>query len=86
MGNYDFWTQTNNSENFKKDLIMKTTGDIWEDIGSLAEEDLFHVITKLYELYEKQLVNRPDDVAAKQFFNNLDTIINQVNMCNLNRR
>ena len=65
---------------------MKTTNDIWEDIGSLAEEDLFHLITKLYGVYEEQLLKKPDNEEALNFFRNLSNIISQVNQCNLNRR
>lgn len=65
---------------------MKSMNDIWEDIGSLAEEDLFQIITKLYGVYENQLQRHPENMEALHFFKNLDNIISQVNQCNLNRR
>ncbi len=65
---------------------MKPLDDIWEDVGSLAEEDLFHVITKLYEVYEGQLKKYPGDQEALNFFKNLSNVIAQVDQCNLNRR
>jgi hypothetical protein len=60
--------------------------DLWEDIGSLPEDELLHVITSLFAGYEKQLKHRPGDQEALHFFRNLDNAISQSTNCNLNRR
>ncbi len=65
---------------------MRNMNDLWEDIGSLPEEELLHVITKLYTTYEKQLQRSPGDREALLFFRNLETAISQSANCNLNRR
>ncbi len=65
---------------------MKTSGDIWEDIGSLSEDEMLHVITKLFACYEEQLSQKPNDAEALNFFNNLANSIDQTTACNSNRR
>ncbi len=65
---------------------MKSPLDLWEDIGSLGEEELFHVITKLFALYETALEQNPGNPAARQFFNHLESVVNQTRECNSNRR
>ncbi len=65
---------------------MKTSLDLWEEIGAISEEELPHVMTKLFSMYETKLVNDPENSEALEFFKNLSTAIDQTNECNLNRR
>lgn len=65
---------------------MKSSNELWEAIGSLAEDETMHVITKLFEMYEVLLAKNPEDENARLFFRNLDTAISQSTICNLNRR
>ena len=65
---------------------MKTSDDIWDDIGSLAEEEMIHVVTKLFTLYEADLKRDPDNREALNFFQKLDSVITQTSQCNSNRR
>ncbi len=64
---------------------MNTT-DIWEKLGDLAENELFHVITKLFAVYEKRLEIDPNDLESLGFFNNLENVVNETSQCNSNRR
>ena len=65
---------------------MKTPEDLWEDIGSLTDDELTHVITRLYTSYEERLKRNPDDPEALNFCRHLYNSIHQSTMCNLNRR
>ena len=65
---------------------MKSPSDLWEDIGSLEDEELSHVITKLYVIYEERLKRNRDDEEAVHFFRNLANVIQETTTCNLNRR
>lgn len=65
---------------------MKTSNDLWEEIGSLREDELFHVMTQLFTGYEEQLQKQPEDEAANRFFTSLARVIDQVKECNANRR
>jgi hypothetical protein len=65
---------------------MKTPNDIWDDIGSLSEDEMFHVMTKLFALYENQYEKNPDDIECSNFFRNLDNVISQTSQCHSNRR
>lgn len=66
---------------------METSlNDLWEEIGSLAEDETAHVITKLFGMYEQMLVQDPENEHAGLFFRNLETAISQSTICNLNRR
>lgn len=65
---------------------MKTPNDLWADIGTLADDELSQVITRLVAFYGERLDRNPEDWEALLFFRNLDTAINQVTQCNLNRR
>ena len=65
---------------------MKTPNDIWGELGELPEEEIMHVMTKLFALYEDRLNKNPDDQAALIFFINLNNAIEQTSQCNLNRR
>jgi len=65
---------------------MTNTNDIWELLGDTEEDDVPHVLTKLFTIYEEQLQRQPDDEAGIVFFKNLSQALTQVNECNLNRR
>lgn len=65
---------------------MKTPDDIWDDLGSLSENELFHVMTKLYAIYEAQLRQHPNDRESLHFFKHLGNTIPQTAACNSNRR
>ncbi|NOR09858.1 MAG: hypothetical protein GQ541_00025 [Desulfovibrionaceae bacterium] len=65
---------------------MKTVDDIWEDIGSLSDDEMFHVITKLFDIYDNELKQNPANSEALNFFKNLDNVISQTSQCNSNRR
>ncbi len=65
---------------------MVNTNDLWEIIGNLEEDDIPHVLTNLFTVYEEKLKNNPDDKAASDFFRNLSRVLKLVCECNLNRR
>lgn len=65
---------------------MMSPNDLWEEIGSLPDNELLHVITRLYTTYEKRLKHSPGDQEALNFFRNLYNAINESANCNLNRR
>jgi hypothetical protein len=65
---------------------MKTADDIWEDIGSLSDDEMFHVITKLFDIYDNELKQNPANSEALNFFKNLGNVIIQTSQCNSNRR
>ncbi len=65
---------------------MINTNDLWEAIGDLEEEDVPHVLTKLFTLYEERLSRHPDDEATLLFFQHLSQAMAQTSECNLNRR
>jgi len=65
---------------------MKSTNDIWEEIGSVPDEELPHVVTKLFIMYEEKLKRNPKDENALLFFRNLENAIKETSICNLNRR
>lgn len=64
---------------------MSTAG-IWDALGGLSAEEMSHVITRLFALYEARLQQNPDDPEALHFFRNLDLSITQTCQCNSNRR
>lgn len=65
---------------------MKSSNDLWEDLGSLPDEELPHVMTKLFATYEEKLKRNPKDEEALLFFRNLDKALQETSLCNLNRR
>ena len=65
---------------------MTKTNDLWEAIGDLEEDDVPHVLTKLFTMYEERQQLNPDDEAAALFFQHLSQAVAQTNECNLNRR
>lgn len=62
------------------------TNNLWEAIGDLEEEDVPHVLTKLFTIYEERLSRHPDDEATRLFFQYLSQALTQTKECNLNRR
>ena len=65
---------------------MRSPTDIWEALGSIAEEEMGHVLTKLFAMYEQLLEQEPDNKEALKFFQNLDNALILTSECNLNRR
>lgn len=65
---------------------MRNSNELWEAIGSLAEDETTHVITTLFSMYENRLTKEPGDENGLLFFRNLDMAIRQSTICNLNRR
>lgn len=65
---------------------MRTSNELWEAMGALAEDETLHVVTKLFAIYEERLAKDPGDKHGLLFFRNLDTAISQSTICNLNRR
>ena len=49
---------------------MKALNDIWEELGELPDEEVMHVLTKLFALYEDRLKKNPADQDALVFFRN----------------
>jgi len=68
------------------DQINTNPSDLWEEIGSIDEEELPHVLTKLFISYEELLSRDPESLEAKTFFRHLANAISQTSQCNLNRR
>ncbi|MBU0481782.1 MAG: hypothetical protein KKG47_11855 [Proteobacteria bacterium] len=62
------------------------TNDIWDKLGDLSENELVHVITKLFAVYEKRLELNDKDLISLDFFNNLTNVVNETCQCNSNRR
>ncbi|OGQ86204.1 MAG: hypothetical protein A2512_07455 [Deltaproteobacteria bacterium RIFOXYD12_FULL_56_24] len=62
------------------------TSELWDAMGSLPEEEMSHVLTRLFALYEARLLQNPDDHETLHFFKNLDLAITQTCQCNSNRR
>lgn len=67
-------------------MSMKSPNDIWSDLGELPDEEVIHLMTKLFAIYEEKLKNYPEDREALNFFKNLDSSLSQTSQCNLNRR
>ncbi len=65
---------------------MTNTNDLWELLGDVEEDDVPHVLTKLFTIYEEKLGRDPHDKTAEEFFKHLSQALTQVDACNLNRR
>ncbi|MFZ5797618.1 MAG: hypothetical protein ACYCYR_08310 [Desulfobulbaceae bacterium] len=65
---------------------MRSPNDLWEAVGSLAEDETAQVLTRLVVLYADRLEKDPEDPAALLFFRDLDTAVSLASQCNLNRR
>lgn len=62
------------------------TGRVWDALGELPDEELSHLLTRLFALYEARLAQNPGDPEALRFFANLELAITQTRQCNGNRR
>ncbi len=60
--------------------------ELWERIGSMDEVDSINVLTQVFTVFEEKLQKDPDNEAAQLFFQTLQTVVGQVEGCNLNRR
>lgn len=65
---------------------MRSPNDLWEALGDVDEEELPHVLTKLFVMYEELLQKDPKNDEAELFFRNLDNALTLSDECNLNRR
>jgi hypothetical protein len=65
---------------------MVDPNDLWESLGSLNDDEPFHVLTRLYSTYEVLLQNDQNNKEAQIFFRNLSNAIDFCTECNLNRR
>lgn len=65
---------------------MRNPNDLWEALGSVPEEELVHVLTKLFTVYEQLLQVDPESREAQLFFRNLGNALEATEQCNLNRR
>lgn len=65
---------------------MKSPTELWEEIGSLTEEDTLQLVSILLATYDQRLSTNPADAAAVDFFKTLNNVLKQTNACNLNRR
>ncbi|MFH1217168.1 MAG: hypothetical protein V1706_11770 [Pseudomonadota bacterium] len=65
---------------------MKKPNDLWDDMGSLPEDDVFHVLTKLFTTYEEKLSGDSANREALNFFKHLENAITQASQCNSNRK
>lgn len=66
--------------------MMNNSGDLWERIGALQEDEPIHVLTRLYTVYDQLLHSDSENEEAKRFFQHLENAINYCVECNLNRR
>lgn len=66
--------------------INTNPNDLWEKIGSMSEEELPHVLTRLFFTYEEVLQHDSGNPSAREFFQKLANAIDQTAGCNLNRR
>ncbi len=65
---------------------LRTADDTWEALGELADNELLHVLTKLFDVYYAELKQNPGNPAAAVFFDRLARAVTQTGQCNLNRR
>lgn len=68
------------------DRLPMNTSELWDALGSLPEEEMPHMVTRLFALYEARLQQNPDDPEALLFFNNLNRALTETCQCNSNRR
>lgn len=64
---------------------MNTT-DLWDDLGSLEDDQAYQILTQLFARYEQRREQNPSDPESESFFQALSIVINQVKSCNVNRR
>lgn len=59
---------------------------LWDELGSLSEEECCQVLTRLFSVYEELYESDPKDKGAAQFFQKLESTVTFCKECNLNRR
>ena len=62
------------------------TSELWDTLGSMSEEEIPHMVTRLFALYEARLLQNPDAHETLHFFKTLALAITQPCQCNSNRR
>ncbi|OGR03752.1 MAG: hypothetical protein A2520_00015 [Deltaproteobacteria bacterium RIFOXYD12_FULL_53_23] len=62
------------------------TSELWDTLGSMSEEEIPHMVTRLFALYEARLQQNQNDPEALLFFHHLALAISQTCQCNSNRR
>ncbi|MDR2549192.1 MAG: hypothetical protein LBD10_03185 [Desulfobulbus sp.] len=62
------------------------TGDLWDALGSLADDQATQVLVHLFTRFEQRRQQSPDDPAAEAFFRMLAAVVENVQSCNVNRR
>lgn len=65
---------------------MRSSSALWEALGSIDEEEINHVVTRLFTLYEQLIEIDPENPEGLRFFQNLDNALALTEECNLNRR
>lgn len=65
---------------------MRSPNDLWEAIGAVDGEEIHHLLSRLFDMYEQLLQKDPENQEALLFFRNLDTALAITSECNLNRR
>ncbi len=63
-----------------------SANDLWATLGSLPEQQAYQVLIELFARYDQRRERHPGDSEAENFFNNLATILAQVQSCNVSRR
>ena len=66
--------------------MSNSSNEVWEKIGDIPDDEVIHVLTKLFLVYEELVKQNPENQEALNFFKYLDNAIEQTNQCNLNRR
>lgn len=66
--------------------MMRSPNEIWEALGEIDEEEIPHVLTKLFTMYEQLLTQEGETEETTRFFRNLGNAIDLSRECNLNRR
>jgi hypothetical protein len=70
----------------RKIFFMKSPNDIWSELGELPDEEVIHLMTKLFAIYEEKLKKFPENQESLNLFKNLTVALDQTSQCNLNRR
>jgi len=65
---------------------MASSNVLWDRLGDLEEDEAFHVMTRLFAIYEELLEGDSDNREAQHFFTNLENALDFCRQCNLNRR
>ena len=67
--------------------MKETESDPWESLGTLVDEEPFHVLSRLYEMYDNDMKKYGADHESSQlFFKRLSQAIELCRTCNMNRR